>query len=417
MVLFLCVCAVSAQAQELSKRDLERQRKALLAEIKTAQNQLNSIGKQKNTSLEEVATLRTKIRKREVLIKSLSQEVGVLEVETQQNKRVLVALNQDLGKLKLEYAEVIKQLYKRHTSFSLLMYLFSAEDFNQAYRRLRYIQQYNSFRKKQAELIVKTQKNIADKIQTVERQIAEKQNLLLNQEDQKQIFVAETAEESQKIDKLAENEKGILTNINDKRKARAALEGQIENLIRLEAVRAEEERQARIAARKLRESEKASARAEGKPEPAPTIADLPEAPLVGANFGSNRGKLPWPVSKGSVTETFGEHPHPLLKGIKTINNGIDIGTQPNAEVKSVFEGEVKRVFNVPGMQKTVIIRHGNFLTVYAHLENVNVAQGEKVSAKQAIGTVHTDANSGETEVHLEIWQGTQQLNPQPWLAR
>jgi septal ring factor EnvC (AmiA/AmiB activator) len=411
---FLMFFCVNAQAQTAAKRDLEKQRKAILQEIKQAQTQLNTISKQKNSSLEEVAALRTKIRKREVLIKALSVEVMVLEIDTRQNKTIAEALTNDLEKLKVEYADVIRHVYTQRTTFSLMMYVLSAENFNQAYRRLRYVQQYNSFRKKQAQLIAETQKNIENKIKTIESQIAEKQALLSQQEVQKRTFVTETTEETQKIDKLAENEKGILTNINDKRRARQNLEAQIENIVRIEAQRAEEERQARLAARRAKEGEKHTAEPNN---PNADIAAAPEAPLAGATFGSNRGRLPWPVAKGKITETFGEHPHPLLKGIKTVNNGIDIGTPPNSSVQSVFEGEVKRVFTVPGMQKTVIIRHGNYLTVYAHLGDVNVQQGQNVIANQPIGIAHTDPTTGETEVHLEIWQGTQQLNPQPWLAR
>lgn len=143
----------------------------------------------------------------------------------------------------------------------------------------------------------------------------------------------------------------------------------------------------------------------------------PEAKALGADFEANKGKLPWPISKGFVSESFGEHPHPVLKNVKVRNDGINLRTAQGAEVKAVFRGEVTAVVSIPGMQKAVIVRHGQYLTVYAHLEDVRVNKGSKVETGQIIGTVHFDEAENKAEMQLQVWRGTTKIDPQPWLAR
>lgn len=156
---------------------------------------------------------------------------------------------------------------------------------------------------------------------------------------------------------------------------------------------------------------------EAKKSSSEGYAMTPEEKIISKEFGNNKGRLPWPVASGVITGKFGKQPHPVLKNVYINNNGVDITTSKGSIVRSVFDGEVRKIFKVPGYQNAVIIRHGNYLSTYTHLESVYVSVGDKVSAKQSIGSVHTDVNSGETVVHMEVWYGQKVLNPEQWLAK
>jgi septal ring factor EnvC (AmiA/AmiB activator) len=238
----------------------------------------------------------------------------------------------------------------------------------------------------------------------------ERVSLVAEEETQKTLLGYESDKTNQLVSTLQNNEKQLRKELQVKEAARARLQRTIEDIIRREieeARRQEAERQRKVGQ---------------KPSVTPKTTReefelTPEAKALGADFEANKGKLPWPVSKGFISESFGEHPHPVLKNVKVRNDGVSIRTAKSAEVKAIFRGEVTAVVSVPGMQKAIIVRHGQYLTVYAHLETVSVSKGSKIETGQTIGSVHFDEEENKAEVQLQVWRGTTKIDPSPWLAK
>jgi septal ring factor EnvC (AmiA/AmiB activator) len=281
-----------------------------------------------------------------------------------------------------------------------LIFIFSAEDFNQAYRRIKYFQQYSAYRRTQAELITATQDELSRKELELEEQRAEQQNLLGSEESEKTQLEKEKLDIDQTINDLGQQERQLKNDLRAKEKAVADLEKAISDII-AEEIRLAEER----------------ARAEAASTTTSSgFALTPEEKLLSEDFANNKGKLPWPIARGVVSSTFGEHQHPVLKRVKVNNNGIDILTSDGEYARAVFNGEVTRVIAVPNYNNVVIIRHGEYLSVYSNLDEVLVNKGDKVSTKQNIGKVYTNRTENKTELHFEIWQAKELKNPAHWLA-
>ena len=286
-------------------------------------------------------------------------------------------------------------------AYARLVFIFSAEDFNQAYRRIKYFQQYGSYRRMQAELIVKTHDMLALKELELERQKAEKQNLLSNEQAEKTLLEGEKQQVNGTLQSLGKQEKELKATLRSKQKAVAELDNAIQKII-AEEIRLAEER-ARAAA--------------GTSKTSSGFALTPEELQLSEDFAGNKGKLPWPTERRIVSGTFGEHQHPVLPRVKINNNGIDILTSEGEHARAVFNGEVTRVISVPNFNNVVIIRHGEYLTVYSNLDEVLVSKGQKVETKQQIGRIYTNRNQNKTEMHFEIWKAKDLQNPAFWLAK
>ena len=254
-----------------------------------------------------------------------------------------------------------------------MVFIFSAEDFNQAYRRIKYFQQYGTYRRTQAELITSTQDKLSLKEQYLERQKAEQQNLLGQEKSEKLQLENEQLEIDNTIQDLSQKEKELKATLRAKQKAINELEKAIADII-AEEIRLAEER----------------ARANAGTTTSSGFALTPEEKLLSEDFSNNKGKLPWPTERGIVSNTFGEHQHPVLHRVKVKNNGIDILTAEGEYARAVFNGEVTRVISVPNFNNVVIVRHGEFLTVYSNLDEVLVSKGQRVTTKQQIGRIYTN---------------------------
>lgn len=356
--------------------------------------------KKKTASINEVIILRRQVANRENLIDNIQTEMSLLDALILKDDNLVNALQRDLDELKSEYADMVRVAYKNRSNYKNMLFLLSARDFNQAFQRLNYIQQYNKYRQRQADLIEETKEVLERRIDRYLSRKEEKKLLLLEQEEQKGLYQSAREREQKVLNALAQDERKLKKALAAKKKARAKLDGEIQAIIRAEIARA-----------------KAEARAKGEKHKGTSLLNTEERLRLNEGFQGNQGKLPWPVDRGFIAEHYGENAHPVLKNVKTFNNGIDIATDENEIVKAIFDGEVTGVISIPGMQNTVIIRHGNYLSVYAHLEKVNVKLGEIVAARQPIGNVHTDQNAGKTEIHFEVWKGTTKLNPENWLSR
>ncbi len=398
IILFGFPLLLTAQDKKLH---LQEEKKQIEAEIAYTNKLLAETNKNRQSSMEGLALLQQRIRQRERLINNIKSEITLLGNEIKATGDSIFSLHVELKKLKEEYAKMIYFANRNRNAYDRLVFIFSAEDFNQAYRRIKYFQQYGSYRRMQAELIVKTHDMLALKELELERQKAEKQNLLSNEQAEKTLLEGEKQQVNGTLQSLGKQEKELKATLRSKQKAVAELDNAIQKII-AEEIRLAEER-ARAAA--------------GTSKTSSGFALTPEELQLSEDFAGNKGKLPWPTERGIVSGTFGEHQHPVLPRVKINNNGIDILTSEGEHARAVFNGEVTRVISVPNFNNVVIIRHGEYLTVYSNLDEVLVSKGQKVETKQQIGRIYTNRNQNKTEMHFEIWKAKDLQNPAFWLAK
>ncbi|MEN8224246.1 MAG: peptidoglycan DD-metalloendopeptidase family protein [Bacteroidota bacterium] len=396
-ILFITFPA-SVYAQK-SKASLQQEKSQIEEEISYTNSMLSKTSKSKRTSMDGLVILQQKIRQRERLINNIKAEIILLNTEIKTTDDSIFTLSVELKKLKEEYARMIYYAYRNRGSYDRLVFIFSSEDFNQAYRRIKYFQQYGTYRRTQAELITNAQLALNHKEELLEEQKGEQQALLTRQEKEKGTLEGEKSQANHTVQELGKQEKQLKATLRKKEKAIAKLENAIAKII------AEEIRLAEDRAR----SETASKTSSG-------FALTPDEMQLSESFSSNKGKLPWPTERGIVSSTFGEHQHPVLPRVKVKNNGIDILTSEGASARAVFNGEVTRVISVPNFNNVVIIRHGEYLTVYSNLDEVLVSKGESVTTKQAIGRIYTNQKENKTEMHFEVWKAKDLMNPSYWLA-
>lgn len=383
-----------------NRKSLERKRKALLTEIATTSNLLSETTRSKNSALNRYVALKKQIENREALLQTLQEEVELTNQQIERTNDVVHGLKSDLVKLKEEYAVMLRTAYRQKVNRSAWYLLFSARDFNDAFLRWRYLKQYNNFRKKQAQLILDTQKTLETKIAALEARSEEKEILLTEQAAQKERLIAAFADRSRLLDDLKADESRLRKELRIQQSAHEQMNVAIEKVIRKEVI---------TSRKKARSRESLNKRT--NITPSPNVAKLSRS------FNANKGKLPWPVQNGIITGYFGKQPHPTLRRVEITNNGIDIRTQRNAEVRSVFTGVVVGRQFVPGYNHMLIIRHGDYYTVYSNLKEVFVKKNEKVTINQRIGTVSVDKKKNVAEVHFEVWRDKVRLNPVKWIAR
>jgi len=403
-VLFAIFIAGTTCCFAQNKKDLENKKKKLLNEIKYTNDLLNETRKDKKMSLNQLVTLNKKISMRQELIATINSEMALMAKEIKKTNTSITSLQNDLVKLKQDYARMIYYAYKNQDAYSRLMYVFASKDFNQAYLRLKYFQQYSEYRKKQAEMIVSTQTKLNEQKEVLQKKTQEKSVLLGSQSTEKELLTKEKSDKETVVAQLMGKEQQLKKDIEKKKADAEKLKRAIEEIIAAEIRKANEE-----ALKKKKPS-----------DPAPVSSKIlpmtSEGIELSNNFEKNQGKLPWPVIKGIITEHFGPHTHPLYD-IEINNNGVDISTSKGALVRALFDGEVTGIATVPGSGRVLIIRHGEYLSVYANLNEVFVKQGDKITTKQNIGTVLYDSDESKTEMHLEIWKGKDKLNPEMWLFK
>lgn len=393
--------AVACDAYAQSKKELENKKARLQKEIDFTNKQLKQVERNKNATAEQIAALRKKIKLRESLITTINSEINALGGEIENTNREIGTLEQQLQRLREQYAGMVRYAWRNRNVYQQLMFVFAAADFNQAYKRMKYLEQYGTSRRAQAAVINSTQEKLTGKKNELQQQMNEKTSLRNTEQKQKTTLEKERKEQDKLMQNLTEREKKLRRELAEKQERKKKLDRAIESLIRKEIE----------AARK-----KATAAGNKNVTSTNVFTLTPEAARLSNSFSGNKGLLPWPVEQGAITGLFGEHPHKELKGIMVKNNGIDIQTTNGSAARAIFEGTVSGVISIPGAGKAVIIRHGDYLSVYSNLENASVNAGEKISTRQRIGTVASNSD-GKGEIHLEIWKNTSKLDPKGWLAR
>lgn len=402
---------VYSQKSKNSEKLLQT-KKQLEQEIRYTTELLGKTQKSKQVSLNKVKILRKQIKTREDLINTINQELMAMEVQLVVEKMQVDRLSKQIQTLKSEYARMIYHAYRTMNGNSKLMFIFSAKDFNQAYLRLKYYQQYSAYRRTQAARIQASQQQILSHRQELENIRNEKLNLVGSQTREKQKLDREKSEKDKAVKEFSSKEKELLATLKAKQRASDKLTAEIEKSINDE-IRASEER---LRKKSKTTAKKTTADKSGASSAPARLELTPMEEQLSSSFAANRGKLPWPCERGFISERFGEHAHPVLKLIKVKNNGVDIMTEQGAQIRSVFGGRVSKVMSFQQLNKVVIIRHGEYLTVYSNLGEVTVREGDEVKAKQVIGKIQSGADDQRPELHFELWKGKTILNPSLWLA-
>lgn len=408
-----------AQKNKPSQKDLLDKKNRLNDDIRQLNSQLSKTKASKKSQINTIVVINTKLKVREELISTINAELAQVNRDIKQNQLEINTLVASLEKLRAEYAKMIYFAQRNQESYTRLMFVFAAGDFNQAYMRLKYFQQYTAFRKKQAVEIEATQAMLAGKLKVLEEKRHEKNVLLGNEKEEKANLDKEKVEQEDVLSEIQQREKELKAELEQKKRDAENLQLAIKKLIEAEIKRKAEEA-AKLAAAKANKTSKANKTNKNPenntktPETKTFVPELTaEAEAIGNDFSSSRGKLPWPVTKGVICQPYGEYEHPAIKGFMMYNNGIDICVNKGTQARAVFEGEVTSIAISPTGGKLVIIRHGEYLSVYSNLGEVFVKQGDKVSIKQAIGTIIEE--DGKTSMNLQIWKGQKTMDPGGWL--
>ena len=379
-----------------TKADLEKKKKKTINEINYTNKLLEETRKNQKESENNLALLGSQISSRKELISDINNEIKFVSDRIKETEAIITMMTEDLETLKQSYSRMLQIAWKNQNKNNEIMFLLSSKDFNQSYLRLKYMQQMADYRKRQLLAINSIKAVLVKQMEKLIAQKAEHQKLLDEEKVEAKNLENARKQQENTLAKLKGKEEDLKKQLAEKNKQKQQLQAAIEKLI----------------AEEVNKSSASKGKANtGKYEL------TPEEKIVSDNFGSNVGKLPWPVQRGVIVSRFGKQPHPVISGVEIDNKGIDISTTTGSDARAVFDGEVRKVFSIPGTQNAVIIRHGEYLSVYTHIDKVYVSVGDKVTAKQAIGKIYTDDSENKTVLHFEIWKGSATLNPASWLAK
>ena len=388
LLIFQCFIGFSQSVDELQKKKQEAEN-----EIKYTTKLLSEVQKNQKLSLNRLQLLNRQIDQRNSVISTINSEINLYQQLIDNNTLAIRIMTDDIKEMKKEYAELIRLAYRNRNAYDQILFLLSAENVNQAYRRYLYMKHYTTFRQGQAEIIEAIQEVLNKKAENLEQQKLIKIQLVSDTKKEAQQLSQEKTQKNSEVQKLQKEQQNLRKKLQQQREIEQRLEREIQKIIEEEA----------------RKSKAAGTTG---------FSLTPEQKLIGDNFSQNKKRLPWPVERGVITEHFGINQHPVLANVQTRNNGISIATEAGAKVRAIFNGEVSRIFGIAGGNTAVIIRHGKYLTVYSNLREVTVKMGDKVTTKQTIGTVFTDAEDGNKSIlKFQIWLENQKLNPEDWIGR
>jgi septal ring factor EnvC (AmiA/AmiB activator) len=416
---FILLLFVAVDGLAQSREDLEKKRKEIQQEIASLQEAQTLISKDKKASVSQLKLIERKLKSRYAVINNLNDEMDLIDNTIFSNNREIYRLQKQLDTLKQQYAKTIEYSYKNRSSYDMLNFIFTATSFNDAVKRATYLKSYRKYRDEQVVNINRTQKELAQRIEMLTANKQEKGKVLEEQNKQKAILEGEQKEKNQFVSKLKAREKEIEKEVAAKKKVERSLQSSIATIIKreIEAARrkAEEEARKLASSNAAKPAEKAPAAGPSNAAPvrkANILENTPEVTKVSVGFENNRGNLPWPVDKGTITSSFGRQ---RIEGTKIDedNGGITIQTLSGASVKAVFEGVVTTVYDVAGSQ-TVTIKHGKYFTTYFNLSTVSVAKGAKVTMGQVIGKAAENFD-GDGEILFMLNEEMRFVNPEIWL--
>lgn len=384
--------SLGLQAQE--KKKLEKKRAELNKKIEQTNKLIEQAKNQQQASESQLTAITGQIKLREELIGTISTEIGSLDHSIVSRAKSVNQKARELDQLREEYARMIRYAQRNQDSYQRMMFIFSSSSFNQAYKRVKYLQEYATYRRRQAEKIEQVKVALGTEIRNLNDQKVEKTSLLNVKENEKQRLARDKEEEQKTLQQFQQEEKKLRAQLEKQQKERLRIDSEIEKLLSME----------------IKKSKKAN---KG------TFTLAPKDKELSDNFAANQGKLPWPVEKGFISRRFGKQSHPVLRNIIIDNNGIDITTDKEAPVRAIFKGTVSSILVIPGAGKVVVLDHGAYRSIYTQLKDVYVSKGQKVNVKDKLGACLPDESGSRSEAHLEIWKvgqnGVQRLNPGSWI--
>lgn len=424
----LLLLSLSSLAQKGSER-LKKEQAQLEKQIETTKTLVAESRKKTQLSLDEVQLIDQQVKYRERLLNNIDNQIRSSELKIKQKTKKIASLESDIETLKSQYKALLLYAYKKRSQYGNLLYIFSAPTLEQALKRKLYLEKLAEIQKKQLRVIGQKKELLASEITSLAEEKETKLALAdQKRKERKEILIAKQEKEKIYL-AFKEKEREVLAELKlqeeKNEQLQAAVQKAIQKEIAEEQARIEKERREAEARRKAEEARKKSETPSvEKPEEAATPAPFlstKEVELAGANFASNRGRLPWPVAKGTITKDYGKNAHPTLQNVYTQNNGLDISTAKNAVVRAVFDGEVTSVINIPGAGKVIIIKHGNYRSVYSNIQDAYVSKGTVVATKTPLGSLLPTKDGSISVAHFEIHEvkdgKVKQLNPNLWIVK
>ena len=386
-VITITFALIIGQVAAQTKTELEEKRTKTLEEIAYVDNMLKSTAEQRTAGINALKILGNKVTLRETVIRGMGEEIKLLNERIDLNKIAIDMMEGDLVTLKEDYSRAIVNSYKSKKSNPDIIYILSAKDFNQGYKRLKYLQQVTKYRRNEAEIIAELKEHIEETKKRLEEDLTRISDLKSTEEVQKGLLQGEQTRKQRMIKSLSSKEKQLKKELEDKKRIAKKLESEMARIIEEEKKRTK-------------------------------ITELtPEQKLIGDNFNENKGRLPWPVERGIITNHFGMHQHPVLKYITENNFGIEITSSGKTVARSVFKGEITAIFAISGANMTVIVSHGKYRSVYNNLINVKVKKGDKVETKQELGEVFRDTGEESTCTMKFMIYEEKYLDPEQWITK
>lgn len=379
-----------------TREELEAKRQAIQKEIDEINTIIKTTASKGQSALSEYEDLQKRIQATERLIQVNNQEANLLTREINANANKIDRLRTELAQLKVDYEQMIQKSYKSKSDQSRIMFLFSSESFLQAYKRIQYMKQFAQYRKKQGEEVIEQTQKLQELNSTLFDQRRDQEKILAKNRETKSSLVGDKNNLENLLASINQQKKKYSKELKQKQKEANRIDREINKLIR-EAI--------------AKENKKVGSDAKS------TFKLTPEAQALAKDFAENKGKLPWPVESGVVSMRFGERPHPIVKTIKVMSNGVRIDTEKNGKARAVFDGEVSQISKIPGANIVVMIRHGNYLSVYNNLQNVVVKSGDKVKRGEEIGEVGINSSSGKTTLIFQLFKNSVKLNPEQWVYK
>lgn len=411
----LCLFAQSGKSSSQLKKDKQQ----LENEIANTQQLLKKNEKNQRAALQQAALLRQQIQNRERMITNLNSQILQMEDEQEQNEQEILQLEKRLSYMKADYAQVVYNAYRNRRLMDKVTFILAADNFSQMFRRLRYYTIFSRNVREQSERIMRTTEDLTRKNEEILEIKTDKLNTLSFKENEIRNLENDRRNKTQNAERLRKESQRLNADLKKKQQKRKEIDAAIQRAVQAEIAQAN-------ANRKKKNNTPSGGKPSNNPKPSTnnssaspktnTITLTPEEKTLNASFINNKGKLPWPVAKGAKVSDFGNYPHPDVPSVQIENHGIDIMVEAGTSARAVFEGVVTSVMNIMGTT-VVMIRHGEYLTVYQNLATTSVKKGDKVSTKQTIGTVAKSQTSNTHELHFEIWKNDHYVNPNEWLAR
>jgi len=393
IVVFLIFPMLFFTSYGQSIKDLRKEKEKTTKEIDYINNLLKETDKNAKTSMNRLTILERKLALQASLISNINSELSYLDSTISRSSKNLDSLNADLASIKNRYAEMLRYARRNQDQNNQLLFLLSADDFNQAYKRFSYLKQYADYRRSQVEEINTLKEKLGELVDDLNKRKSDKQQLLSARISQSNTYAKQKADQKGYYVLLQKKDKDLRSKLENQQKLAMKLEKEIERSI------AEEAKKAAMKSSKT-----------------PGLKLSAEQKNLSDDFSLNKGKLPWPLQRGLITEHFGEHPDLVLKHVMRKNSGIDITTESGAKARSVFKGEVTKVLAMGG-NWAIILRHGSYLTVYSNLSTVSVQVGQRVETRQDLGTVFTDKeDDNKTVLKFQLWYENNKLDPEKWIS-